>query len=175
MIKLKDILNKESNINEAKITAKQLRSDLSDYINKNSQKIAKEFIPKGTPYIVKNNKDGISFMIGVNTKSENPDYVKIDINLSQASGFTNSNYFNKAKIAEVLNKEGNINEGNVSSYFTSWESSTKSAAKKVDDALGKLIKDKKELSKLADLIIDLADDYAQDRIDAYEQDQIDRY
>ena len=79
------------------------------------------------------------------------------------------------KLKDILNKEGNINEGNVSSYFTSWESGTKSAAKKVDDALGKLIKDKKELSKLADLITDLADEYAQDRIDAYEQDQIDRY
>lgn len=81
----------------------------------------------------------------------------------------------RVRKAGVLNKEGNINEGNVSSYFTQWDSPTKSAAKKIDDALEKLIKDKKELSKLADLITDLADEYAQERIDAYQQDMIDRY
>ena len=81
----------------------------------------------------------------------------------------------RVRKAGVLNKEGNINEGSVASYFTQWDSPTKSAAKKVDDALGKLIKDKKELSKLADLITDLADEYAQERIDAYQQDMIDRY
>lgn len=80
----------------------------------------------------------------------------------------------KVRKSGVLNKEGNINEGSVASYFTQWDSPTKSAAKKVDDALGKLIKDKKELSKLADLITDLADEYAQERIDAYQQDMIDR-
>lgn len=81
----------------------------------------------------------------------------------------------RVRKAGVLNKEGNINEGSVAGYFTQWDSPTKSAAKKVDDALGKLIKDKKELSKLADLITDLADEYAQERIDAYQQDMIDRY
>ncbi len=216
-------------------------------MDKNSEKIAKEFIPKGTPYFIKNNNDGISFMIGGtarttelgNIKSETQDYVKIDINLGQSTGaVASANYFDKAKINEamddleaplpsqltrflqktisiikgynlsrkkealvmakvidamgidkselnqimsrvrkagVLNKEGNINEDNVSSYFTQWDSPTKSAAKKIDDALGKLIKDKKELNKLAELITDLADEYAEERIDAYQQDMIDRY
>ena len=44
MKKLKDLLPKKENkkqINEAKLTARQMRSDLSDYINKNADKIAK--------------------------------------------------------------------------------------------------------------------------------------
>ena len=110
MDKLKNLIPGQK-INEAKITAKQLRSDLSDYINKNSEKIAKEFIPKGTPYFIKKNNDGISFMIGGNArttslgniKSETQDYVKIDINLAQATGaVTSPNYFDKATIAEAM-------------------------------------------------------------------------
>lgn len=90
-------------------------------------------------------------------------------------GFTVNGDGEKGLRKKFENKEGSINEGSVASYFTQWDSPTKSAAKKVDDALGKLIKDKKELSKLADLITDLADEYAQERIDAYQQDMIDRY
>ena len=171
MEKLKDLLPKQ-NINEAKITAKQLRSDLSDYLNKNSEKIAKEFIPKGIPYFIRNNNDGISFMIGGktrtaelgNTKSEMTDYVKIDINLGQATGgVPSANYFDKAK----------INEGSVSNYYSRSESPVRAAAKKIDDFLKTLITDKKELNKLTDLISDLADEYAQERIDDWDMGKLD--
>lgn len=170
MEKLKDLLPKE-NINEAKITAKQLRSDLSDYINKNADKIAKEFIPKGTPYFIKKNYDGISFMVGGkarstelgNIKSETQDYIKIDINLAQATGaVTSANYFDKAK----------MNEGSVSNYYSRSESPVRAAARKIDDFLKTLITDKRQLDKLTDLISDLVDEYADERVDNWEMDKL---
>jgi len=174
MEKLKDLLPIKENkkqINEAKLTARQMRSDLSNYINKNADKIAKEFIPKGTPYVLKKNSDGISFMIensdsGNTTNKKDSDYksfIQIDINLSQASGGAPNKYFDKATISE----------GTLSGYYNRSESSTKSAAKKVDDLLKTLVSDKKQLDKLTDLITDLADEYAQERIDDWDMGKLD--
>jgi hypothetical protein len=64
-------------------------------------------------------------------------------------------------------------EGTLSSYYGRSESGTKSAAKKVDDLLKTLISDKKQLDKVVDLIIDLADEYAQERIDLWDMDKLD--
>jgi hypothetical protein len=174
MEKLKNLLPTKENkkqINEVKLTARQMRSDLSNYINKNADKIAKEFIPKGTPYVLKKNSDGISFMIensdsGNTTNKKDLDYksfIQIDINLSQASGGAPSKYFDKATISE----------GTLSGHYNRAESSTRSAAKKVDDLLKTLIKDRRQLDKLTDLITDLADEYAQERIDSWDAGKLD--
>ena len=66
-----------------------------------------------------------------------------------------------------------IKEGTLSGYYNRSESSTKSAAKKVDDLLKTLVSDKKQLSKLTDLITDLADEYAKERIDDWDMGKLD--
>ena len=66
-----------------------------------------------------------------------------------------------------------INEGTLSGYYNRSESSTRSAAKKVDDLLKTLVSDKKQLDKLTDLITDLADEYAQERIDDWDMGKLD--
>jgi hypothetical protein len=71
------------------------------------------------------------------------------------------------------NKEEIITEGTLSNYYSRSESSTKSAAKKVDDLLKTLVSDKKQLDKLTDLITDLADEYAQERIDDWDMGKLD--
>jgi len=91
-IKLKGLLKEEKQpIVEAKLTAKQMRSDLSSYLNKNADKIAKEFIPKGTSYKVKKNYDGIAFEIDSTpdqkNNSGNKNFIRILISLDQESGF----------------------------------------------------------------------------------------
>jgi hypothetical protein len=70
------------------------------------------------------------------------------------------------------NKE-EISEGTLSGYYNRSESSTRSAAKKVDDLLKTLVTDKKQLDKLTDLITDLADEYATESIDNWEMDKLD--
>lgn len=174
MKKLKDLIPLQENkkqINEVKLTAKQMRSDLSNYINKNADKIAKEFIPKGTRYLVEKNSDGISFVIENSDTSKNSkqkeldyiSYIQIDVNLGQSSGFFQSNnHFDKAT----------INEGTLASYYSNAESPTKSAARKVDDLLKTLVKDKRQLDKLTDLITDLLDEYAQERINLWDYDKL---
>lgn len=67
------------------------------------------------------------------------------------------------KLKELLPKQ-KINEGSISNYYSRSESSVKSAARKIDDFLKTLITDKRQLDKLTDLITDLADEYAEERI-----------
>jgi len=80
------------------------------------------------------------------------------------------------KLKDLLPKKENkkqINEGTLSGYYNRSESSTRTAAKKVDDLLKTLVSDKKELDKLTDLITDLADEYAQERIDDWDMGKLD--
>ncbi len=80
------------------------------------------------------------------------------------------------KLKDLLPKKESkkqINEGTLSSYYNRSESSTRTAAKKVDDLLKTLVSDKKELDKLTDLITDLADEYAQERIDDWDMGKLD--
>lgn len=72
---------------------------------------------------------------------------------------------------EFWNKKENVNEGNLYNYYNRAEPSVKNAAKKVDVVLQKLIKDKNELNKLVELITDLADEYAEERIDNWEAEK----
>jgi len=80
------------------------------------------------------------------------------------------------RLKDLLPKKENkkqINEGSLSGYYNRAESSTRSAAKKVDDLLKTLVSDKKQLDKLTDLITDLADEYAQERIDSWDMGKLD--
>ena len=85
-----------------KITANDLRAGLSTYLNTNYEEIAKQFIPPGTSYVVKETNEGITFVINTSPlDKENPNYVRFDIIIKQSTGFINSpDYFNDAKIAE---------------------------------------------------------------------------
>ena len=60
-----------------------------------------------------------------------------------------------------------LNESSLANYYNRYDAPTRSAAKKVDAALQNLIKDKKELDKVVDLITDLVDEYASDSVDSY--------
>ena len=60
-----------------------------------------------------------------------------------------------------------LNESGLTNYYKRGNSDTRSAAKKVDDALQQLTTDKKQLDKLTRLITDLADEYAQNYLDSY--------
>lgn len=60
-----------------------------------------------------------------------------------------------------------LNESSLSNYYKNYDAPTKTAAKKLDVVLQKLIKDKKELDKVVDLITDLVDEYASGHVDSY--------
>ena len=62
-------------------------------------------------------------------------------------------------------KSKQLNEAGLASYYNRAEAPVKSAAKKVDQMLNDLVKDKNQMAKLIDAITDLADEYAQERID----------
>ena len=64
-----------------------------------------------------------------------------------------------------------LNESSLSNYYKNYDTPTKSAAKKLDAVLQKLIKDKKELDKVVDLITDLVDEYASGRVDSYKSER----
>jgi HPt (histidine-containing phosphotransfer) domain-containing protein len=64
-----------------------------------------------------------------------------------------------------------LNEGSLTNYYSRSETPTKAAAKKVDAALQKLTKDKKELDMLVELITDLVDEYAIQRVDDYQAEK----
>jgi hypothetical protein len=64
-----------------------------------------------------------------------------------------------------------LNEGSLANYYKNYDAPTRSAAKKVDAALQNLIKDKKELDKLVELITDLVDEYAIQRVDDYQAEK----
>jgi hypothetical protein len=72
---------------------------------------------------------------------------------------------------EFWNQKESVNESNLYNYYNRAEPSVKNAAKKVDVVLQKLIKDKNELNKLVELITDLADEYAEERIDNWEAEK----
>lgn len=59
------------------------------------------------------------------------------------------------------------NQGYLSNHYSNAESEVKDIATQLDLMLAKLIQDKSKLEKLTDLIIDLGDAYAQERIDLY--------
>ena len=71
------------------------------------------------------------------------------------------------KLKDLLKKDNSkkLNEAGLASYYNRAEAPVKSAAKKVDQMLNDLIKDKGQMAKLIDAITDLADEYAQERID----------
>jgi HPt (histidine-containing phosphotransfer) domain-containing protein len=64
-----------------------------------------------------------------------------------------------------------LNEGSLTNYYKNYDAPTRSAAKKVDAALQNLIKDKKELDNVVDLITDLVDEYATERVDSYSSER----
>jgi len=64
-----------------------------------------------------------------------------------------------------------LNESSLANYYNRSNSDTRSAAKKVDAVLQNLIKDKKELDKVVDLITDLVDEYATQRVDNYRSER----
>ena len=96
--KIAGIIQEENN----RMTAKDLRDGLSTYLNTNYEEIAKQFIPPGTSYVVKETNEGITFVINTSPlDKENPNYVRFDIVIKQSTGFIKSpDYFNDAKIAE---------------------------------------------------------------------------
>jgi hypothetical protein len=64
-----------------------------------------------------------------------------------------------------------LKEGGLASYYSRAESPVKSAARKVDQMIDDLVKDKKQIAKLVDAITDLADAYAEERIDNLESER----
>ena len=77
------------------------------------------------------------------------------------------------KLKDLL-KEGKskkLTEAGLASYYSRAESPVKSAARKVDQMIDDLVKDKKEIAKLVDAITDLADAYAEERIDNLESER----
>jgi hypothetical protein len=64
-----------------------------------------------------------------------------------------------------------LNEGSLTNYYKNYDAPTRSAAKKVDAALQNLIKDKKELDNVVDLITNLVDEYATERVDSYSSER----
>jgi DNA-binding ferritin-like protein len=65
----------------------------------------------------------------------------------------------------IKERLGQLNEASLASYYNRANAPVKSIAKKVDQMLNDLIKDKGQMAKLIDAITDLADEYAQERID----------
>ena len=76
-------------------------------------------------------------------------------------------YNQSSNVGDLFNesKSTKLNEAGLASYYNRAEAPVKSAAKKVDQMLNDLIKDKGQMAKLIDAITDLADEYAQERID----------
>ena len=68
------------------------------------------------------------------------------------------------------NKEP-LAEYSLANYYKNYDAPTRSAAKKIDAALQNLIKDKKELDNVVDLITDLVDEYATERVDSYSSER----
>lgn len=66
----------------------------------------------------------------------------------------------RVKKSGVLNKEVNLNEGELTSYYNNSSSDAKSTSRKLEDMLKKSVTDKRELSKIIDLITALSYEYA---------------
>jgi isocitrate dehydrogenase len=64
------------------------------------------------------------------------------------------------------NKEP-LSEGGLTNYYNRSEDQVRLAAKKIDNMLQQLITDKEKLDILVDLITDLAEEYASERVDNY--------
>ena len=71
------------------------------------------------------------------------------------------------KLKDLLKKDNSkkLNEAGLASYYNNADRSTKAIAKKLDNILTFIAMDKKQLAELTELITDLADAYAQERID----------
>jgi hypothetical protein len=76
----------------------------------------------------------------------------------------------EGRITEAAGIES-VNEGNLANYYKNYDAPTRSAAKKVDAVLQNLTKDKKELDNVVDLITDLVDEYAIQRVDDYQAEK----
>lgn len=61
--------------------------------------------------------------------------------------------------------EGQLNEATLATYYNNADQSTKAIAKKLDNIITFIAVDKKQLEEIVDLITDLADAYAEERID----------
>ncbi len=75
------------------------------------------------------------------------------------------------ELKNMIKLKNILNEGSLANYYKNYDAPTRSAAKKVDAALQNLIKDKKELDSLVDLITDLVDEYATERVDSYSSER----
>jgi len=64
------------------------------------------------------------------------------------------------------NKES-LSEGSLVNHYKNYDTPTRSAAEKIDNILQQLTTDKEKLDILVDLITDLVEEYASERVDNY--------
>ena len=75
-------------------------------------------------------------------------------------------------ILNFIQHQKAVNEASLlSTYYSNADKSTKDIAKKVDDILKAVFTDKKKLEELTDLITDLNDAYAEERIDSQKMEE----
>ena len=68
------------------------------------------------------------------------------------------------------NKES-LSEGSLANYYKNYDVPTRSAAKKIDNILQQLTTDEEKLDILVDLITDLVEEYASERVDNYRSER----
>ena len=80
----------------------------------------------------------------------------------------------KLKDCLKQNKSKQLNEAvaGLASYYNRYDAPVKSAAKKIDQMLNDLVKDKNQIAKLIDAITDLADAYFDERINDWEDENM---
>ena len=64
-----------------------------------------------------------------------------------------------------------VNEASLATYYNNADKSTKAIAKKLDSILSFIAMDKKQQEEITELITDLADAYAEERIDSQKMDE----
>jgi metal-responsive CopG/Arc/MetJ family transcriptional regulator len=74
-------------------------------------------------------------------------------------------------ILNFIQHQKAVNEASLATYYNNADKSTKTIAKKVDDLLKAVFTDKKKLEEITDLITDLNDAYAEERIDSQKMDE----
>jgi septal ring factor EnvC (AmiA/AmiB activator) len=75
-------------------------------------------------------------------------------------------------ILNFIQHQKAVNEASLlSTYYSNADKNTKNIAKKVDDLLKAVVTDKKKLEELTDLITDLNDAYAEERIDSQKMEE----
>jgi hypothetical protein len=86
-------------------------------------------------------------------------------NTSQSNVKENVNEAERMQQLAELITESQLNELGLASYYNNADRSTKAIAKKLDNILAFIAMDKKQHQEITELITDLVDAYAQERID----------